>query len=72
MTEKILLSQMGKHGVTCFDPVDEKFDPNIMMALFEMPSEDKEAGTVAQVIKVGYMLNDRVLRPADVGVVKKA
>jgi molecular chaperone GrpE len=37
MTEKILLTQMEKHGVTKFNPVDEKFDPNIMMALFEMP-----------------------------------
>jgi len=49
----------------------QTFDPNIMMALFEMPVPDKEPGTVAQVLKTGYMLNDRVLRPADVGVVKK-
>ena len=71
MTEKILLTQMEKHGVTRFNPIDEVFDPNVHMALFEMPAEDKEPGTVAQVLKVGYMLNDRVLRPADVGVVKK-
>jgi len=72
MTEKILMSNLEKHGVTRFNPVDEPFDPNIMMALFEMPAEDKEPGTVAQVIKTGFMLNDRVLRPADVGVVKKS
>lgn len=71
MTEKILMQQMEKHGVTRFNPVDEVFDPNVHMALFEMPVEGKEPGTVAQVLKVGYMLNDRVLRPADVGVVKK-
>jgi molecular chaperone GrpE len=71
MTEKILLGNLEKHGVTRFNPVDEPFDPNVMMALFEMPVPDKEPGTVAQVVKTGFMLNDRVLRPADVGVVKK-
>merc|ERR1711907_294029 len=71
MTEEILMNNLKKHGVTQFTPVDETFDPNIMMALFEMPVPDKEPGTVAQVVKTGFMLNDRVLRPADVGVVKK-
>merc|ERR1712178_197219 len=50
MTEKILLSNLEKHGVTRFNPLDEAFDPNVMMALFEMPVEDKEPGTVAQVV----------------------
>merc|ERR1712216_761475 len=72
MTESILMTQLKKHGVVQFHPLDEPFDPNIMMALFEMPVPDKDAGTVAQVIKSGFMINDRVLRPADVGVVKKA
>jgi len=72
MTESILMSQLKKHGVEKFHPLNEPFDPNIMMALFEMPVPDKDAGTVAQVIKTGFMINDRVLRPADVGVVKKA
>jgi len=71
MTEKILLQQLGKHGVTQFSPIDEVFDPNVMMALYEMPDPDKEPMTVIQVVKTGFMLNERVLRPADVGVVKK-
>merc|ERR1711907_479786 len=71
MTEKILMQNLEKHGVSRFNPVNETFDPNVMMALFEMPDPDKEPGTVAQVIKTGYMLHDRVLRPAEVGVVKK-
>merc|ERR1712070_757815 len=55
MTEKILMQNLEKHGVTRFNPVDEVFDPNVMMALFEMPAPDKEPGTVAQVIKTGFM-----------------
>lgn len=73
MTSKILKGSFEKHGVTQFDPKGEEFDPNVMMALFEVPlMEGLEAGTVAEVVKTGYMLHDRVIRPAEVGVVKKA
>eukprot|EP00899_Mesostigma_viride_P004105 jgi/Mesvir1/13696/Mv02129-RA.1 len=70
MTESQLVQTFKKHGVEPFNPVGEKFDPNVHMALFEMPVTDasKEAGTIAVCTKIGYTLNDRVIRPAEVGV----
>ena len=56
--------------MTRFNPVGETFDYNLHQALFEVNDPSKEAGTIAVVTKSGYMLHDRVLRPADVGVVK--
>lgn len=52
------------------NPEGEKFDPNIHEAVFQQPIPDKEAGTIFVVTKPGYTLNERVLRPALVGVVK--
>ncbi|KAB8108183.1 hypothetical protein EE612_043603 [Oryza sativa] len=68
MTEKQLGEVFKKFGVEKFDPLNEKFDPNKHAALFQIPDPSKPSGTVAAVVKVGYMLHDRVLRPADVGV----
>lgn len=73
MTNKILQGSFEKHGVVQFDPLGQEFDPNNMMALYEIPlSQGMEPGSVAQVVKTGYMLHDRVIRPAEVGVVAKA
>ncbi|KAG2578156.1 grpE protein homolog 2, mitochondrial-like isoform X3 [Panicum virgatum] len=68
MTEKQLGEVFKKFGVEKFDPLNEKFDPNRHYALFQIPDPSKPSGTVAAVVKVGYMLHDRVLRPAEVGV----
>ncbi|KAL5220241.1 hypothetical protein ABZP36_024954 [Zizania latifolia] len=68
MTEKQLTEVFKKFGVEKFDPLNEKFDPNKHYALFQIPDPSKPSGTVAAVVKVGYMLHDRVLRPAEVGV----
>ncbi|XP_040383008.1 grpE protein homolog 2, mitochondrial-like isoform X2 [Oryza brachyantha] len=68
MTEKQLGEVFRKFGVEKFDPLNEKFDPNKHAALFQIPDPSKPSGTVAAVVKVGYMLHDRVLRPAEVGV----
>uniref|UniRef100_A0A0E0EKI0 GrpE protein homolog n=1 Tax=Oryza meridionalis TaxID=40149 RepID=A0A0E0EKI0_9ORYZ len=68
MTEKQLGEVFKKFGVEKFDPLNEKFDPNKHAALFQIPDPSKPSGTVAAVVKVGYMLHDRVLRPAEVGV----
>ncbi|XP_072995620.1 grpE protein homolog 2, mitochondrial-like isoform X1 [Typha latifolia] len=68
MTEKQLSEVFGKFGVEKFDPVNEHFDPHRHHALFQIPDGSKPAGTVAVVLKNGYMLYDRVLRPAEVGV----
>ena len=72
LTERELLKVLGKHGVKKFSPDGEKFDPNVHQAMFEMEHAELPPGHVAQVIQAGYMLGDRVLRPAMVAVVKAA
>ena len=61
---------LEKHGVEKFDPLGEKFDPNLHQAMFEMPDPSRPAGTVAQVVQPGYMIGERVLRPALVAIAK--
>jgi molecular chaperone GrpE len=53
-----------------FEPLGEKFDPNLHQAMYEIPDASRPAGSVAQVVQPGYMIGDRVLRPALVGVAK--
>ncbi len=72
LTERELLKVLEKHGVRKFDPLGEKFDPNLHQAMFEMPDPSRPAGTVAQVVQPGYMIGERMLRPALVGVAKGA
>jgi molecular chaperone GrpE len=72
LTERELLKALEKHGVKKFSPAGEKFDPNVHQAMFEMENADVPPGHVAQVIQAGYMLGDRVLRPALVAVAKAA
>jgi len=70
LTERELLKALEKHGVKKFSPAGEKFDPNVHQAMFELESTDVPPGHVAQVIQAGYMIGDRVLRPALVAVAK--
>ncbi|GAB5508533.1 MAG: nucleotide exchange factor GrpE [Rhizobiaceae bacterium] len=70
MTERAMLSTMERHGVKKLDPEGEKFDPNFHQAMFEVPREDIPANMVVQVVQTGYVIGDRVLRPAMVGVSK--
>ncbi|KAK6359402.1 Mitochondrial matrix cochaperone [Orbilia brochopaga] len=70
MTEKVLMGTLEKHGLIRFNPIGEKFNPNLHEATFEAPMEGKEPGTVFHVQSKGYQLNGRVLRAAQVGVVK--
>jgi molecular chaperone GrpE len=70
MIERQLLKVLEKHGIRMFDPQGAKFDPNVHQALFEVPDANIPAGSVVQVIQPGFMLGDRVLRPAMVGVSK--
>ncbi len=72
MTERELHKVLSKNGVKKFSPEGEKFDPNLHEAMYEMPTTDLPAGHVAQVMQAGYMLGERVLRPAMVGVSKGA
>jgi molecular chaperone GrpE len=70
LTERSLHNALEKNGVRKFDPAGEKFDPNVHQAMYEIPDPSVPAGTIAQVIQSGYMIGDRVLRPALVGVAK--
>jgi molecular chaperone GrpE len=72
LTERELMKSLEKNGVKKFSPEGEKFDPNIHQAMYEVPTSDLPPGQVAQVIQAGYMLGDRVLRPAMVAVSKAA
>jgi len=70
LTERSLHNALEKNGVRKFDPAGEKFDPNVHQAMYEIPDPSVPAGTIAQVIQSGYMIGERVLRPALVGVAK--
>lgn len=70
LTERSLLNALEKNGVKKFDPAGQKFDPNFQQAMFEVPDASVPAGTVVQVIQAGFMIGERVLRPALVGVAK--
>ena len=67
-----ILSVIEKHGITQINPVGEKFDYNQHQAMFELPTDEHEPGLVVEVVQHGYMLHDRLLRPAMVGVSKAA
>jgi molecular chaperone GrpE len=70
LTERSLLNALEKNGVKKFDPSGEKFDPNFQQAMYEVPDASVPSGTVVHVVQAGYMIGDRVLRPALVGVAK--
>jgi molecular chaperone GrpE len=70
LTERELHKMLEKHGIKRFEPLGEKFDPNLHQAMFEVPDETTPAGTVVQVVQAGYKIGERVLRPAMVGVSK--
>jgi molecular chaperone GrpE len=70
LTERSLLNSLEKNGVKKFDPSGEKFDPNFQQAMYEVPDPSVPSGTVVQVVQAGFMIGERVLRPALVGVSK--
>jgi molecular chaperone GrpE len=70
-TGRELDSVFARHGITKIAAIGETLDPNRHQAMLEMPSADAEPGTVVQEIQTGYMIKDRLLRPALVGVAKK-
>jgi molecular chaperone GrpE len=72
LTERELMKVLEKYGVTKFSPEGEKFDPNVHQAMYEVQDPNLPPSHVAQVMQAGYMLGDRVLRPAMVGVTKAA
>ncbi len=72
MTERGLEQTLTKFGVRQIVPKGEKFDPSFHQAMFEVPTTELAAGMVAEVVQPGYVIGERVLRPALVGVSKAA
>ena len=70
MTERAMMAALERNGVKKIEPEGQKFDPNFHQAMFEIPNADVPNNTVQQVVQAGYVIGDRVLRPAMVGVSK--
>jgi molecular chaperone GrpE len=70
MTERELLNALERHGIKRMQPMNEPFNPHLHQAVMEMPRSDVPAGIIVQVFQAGYMIEDRVLRPAMVAVAK--
>lgn len=70
LTEREMLVALGRHGVKKIDPQGQKFDPNFHQAMFEVPNTEVPNNSVIEVVQTGYVIADRVLRPAMVGVAK--
>lgn len=69
LTLRELTSVLTKHGVSPVEPaIGDAFDPQIHQAMFEAPVPGTKAGQIIQVMAVGFLLHDRLLRPAQVGV----
>ena len=71
-TERELLRVFERHGIRRIDPKSERFDHNLHEAVFEAERPGHSAGTIIEVLQPGYLLHDRLLRPAMVGVAKEA
>jgi molecular chaperone GrpE len=71
-TERELLGVFERHGIRRIDPKGEAFDHNFHQAIFEAERADQPSGTIVEVLQPGYVLHDRLLRPAMVGVAKQA
>ena len=70
MTERELINTLERHGIKRIDPKGQAFNPHLHQAVMEAQNPDVPAGTVTQVYQLGYMIEDRVLRPAMVVVAK--
>lgn len=69
LTMRELRNVFSKHGITVISPeVGDRFDPKLHEAMFEAPLPDTKAGDIIQISAEGFMLHDRILRPAQVGV----
>ena len=69
LTLRELSNVMAKHGITTITPaIGDTFDPQLHQAMFEAPLPGTKAGQIIQVMTEGFLLHDRLLRPAQVGV----
>jgi molecular chaperone GrpE len=69
-TERELLAAFERHGLKRIDPKGERFDHNFHQAVFEAEQTGRPGGTIVEVLQPGYVLHDRLIRPAMVGVAK--
>lgn len=72
MTERELLNVFQRHNIRRLETIGQKFDPNYHQAMFEIPTAEQPAGTVVQEVQAGYVVGERCLRPALVGVARAA
>ena len=70
LTERELLKSLEKNGIRKIEPLGEKFDPNLHQAMYEVPDASVPSGSVVQVVQPGYVIGERILRPALVAVAK--
>jgi molecular chaperone GrpE len=70
-TARELEAVFTRHGITRIDAMGEPLDPHRHQAMMEIPNDEAEPGTIVQEMQPGYMLKDRLLRPALVGVARK-
>ncbi len=70
LTERELAKALEKNGIRKIEPQGEKFDPNLHQAMYEVPDPSVPSGSVVQVIQPGYVIGERILRPAMVAVAK--
>ncbi len=68
LTEKEMMSALQRHGVIRLEPAGEKFDPNLHQAIAEVPGNGAPAGIVVDIVQPGFIIGERVLRPAMVTV----
>lgn len=72
LTRRNLGAALERHGIARIDPAGEPFDPNLHEAMFEVDAPGAAPGSVVQVVEAGYRIHDRLLRPARVGVARRA
>lgn len=70
MTKRELLAIFERQGIRRISPEGEAYDHNFHQAMVQIPDTDKTPGTVVQVLQAGYVIKDRLLRPALVGIAK--
>lgn len=70
-TSRELDAVFQRHGITRVESMGQPLDPNRHQAMIEVPSDEAEPGTIVQEMQAGYMIKDRLLRPALVGVARK-
>ncbi len=70
LTERELAKALEKNGIRKIEPHGEKFDPNLHQAMYEVPDPSVPSGSIVQVIQPGYVIGERILRPAMVAVAK--